>query len=68
MNEGNVLFKNALNTFYLWLYGIGYMAKELRLQENKPAATIIWAALSVLLYAQSHRQPFATPVMDCWLE
>ena len=22
MNEGNVLFNDALNTFYLWLYGV----------------------------------------------
>ena len=22
--EGNVLFNDALNTFYLWLYGVGH--------------------------------------------
>ena len=27
-NEGNVLFKDALNTFYLWLYSIMYMVKD----------------------------------------
>ena len=26
--EGNVLFNDALNTFYLWLYGMGYMVKD----------------------------------------
>ena len=26
--EGNVLFNDALNTFYLRLYGIGYMVKD----------------------------------------
>ena len=26
--EGNVLFKNALNTFYLQLYGVGHIAKD----------------------------------------
>ena len=26
--EGNVLFKDTLSTFYLWLYGIGYMVKD----------------------------------------
>ena len=26
--EGNVLFNDALNTFYLWLYGIGHMVKD----------------------------------------
>ena len=27
-NEGNVLFNDALNTFYLRLYGIGHMVKD----------------------------------------
>ena len=26
--EGNVLFNDALNTFYLWLYGVGHMVKD----------------------------------------
>ena len=26
--EGNVLFKDALNTFYFRLYGIGHMVKD----------------------------------------
>ena len=26
--EGNVLFNEALNTFYLWLYGITHMVKD----------------------------------------
>ena len=28
MKEGNVVFNNALNTFYLWLYGVGRMVKD----------------------------------------
>ena len=30
MKEGRkeILFNNALNTFYLWLYGIGNMVKD----------------------------------------
>ena len=27
-NEENVLFNDALNTFYLWLYGVRHMVKE----------------------------------------
>ena len=27
-NEGNALFNNALETFYLWVYGIRCMVKE----------------------------------------
>ena len=26
--EGNVLFNEALNTFYLWLYGVRHMVKD----------------------------------------
>ena len=26
--EGNVLFNDALSTFYLWLYGVGHMIKD----------------------------------------
>ena len=26
--EGNVLFNDTLNTFYLWLYGVRYMVKN----------------------------------------
>ena len=25
---GNALFNDTLNTFYLWLYGIGHMVKD----------------------------------------
>ena len=28
LNEENVLFNNTLNTFYLWLYGIGHILNE----------------------------------------
>ena len=27
--EGNVLFNDALNTFYFWLYGIGQMSRNI---------------------------------------
>ena len=38
----NVLFNDALNTFYLWLYGIRHMVNAQ--SERKPTAT--WATLS----------------------
>ena len=28
INEGNALFNDALNTFYLWLYGVRHMVKD----------------------------------------
>ena len=37
--EDNVLFENALNTFYLRLYGIGHMIKSTQTAGEKPAAT-----------------------------
>ena len=55
--EEHVLFNEALNTFYLRLYGIGHMVKDHSDSERgNDAAT--WATLStrVLLYASSHRQ------------
>ena len=43
--EGNVLFKNALSTFYLRLYDIRHMVKDHSDSERKPAAST-WAILS----------------------
>ena len=37
-NEGNVLFNDALNTFYLLLYGVEHMVKDHSDSERKPAA------------------------------
>ena len=42
--EGNVLFNDALNTFYLRLYGVRHGNGQLR-YERKPAAAT-WATLS----------------------
>ena len=39
-NEGNVVFNNALNIFYLWLYGVKHMVKDHSDSEKgNPAAT-----------------------------
>ena len=39
--EGNVLFNDALNTFYLWLYSVRHMVKDHSdsERENLAAAT-----------------------------
>ena len=42
--EGNVLFNDALNTFYLRLYGIEHMVKD-HSDRKKPAVTTTWATL-----------------------
>ena len=43
--EGNVLFNDTLNTFYLRLYDIGHMVKYNSDSDMKPAAAT-WATLS----------------------
>ena len=43
--EGNVLFKDTLNTFYLQSYGVEHMVKDHSDSERKPAAAT-WATLS----------------------
>ena len=50
--EGNVLFNNALNTFYLQLYGVEHMVKD---HSNSERGNPLLQA-RVLLYAPSHRQ------------
>ena len=41
--KGNILFNDALNTFYLWLYGVGHILKDhLDSERGKPDAAT-WA-------------------------
>ena len=42
--EGMVLFNDALNTFYLRLYGVRHMVKD-HLDKGRKPATAIWATL-----------------------
>ena len=43
--EGNLLFNDALNTFYLHVYGVRHMVKDHSDRERKPAAAT-WVTLS----------------------
>ena len=58
--ERNVLFNDALNTFYLQLYGIRHMVKDHSDSEKgNPCRHIGYSyrlTARVLLYAPSHRQ------------
>ena len=57
--EGNVLFNDALNTFYIWLYGISHMVKDHSAREETRCHHMgcsFRLAARVLLYASSHRQ------------
>ena len=58
--EGNVLFKDALNTFYVWLYDITHMVKNHSDSERRnslpPHGLSFLLAARVILYAPSHKQ------------
>ena len=57
--EGNVLFNNALNTFYLRLFGVRHMVKNHSGREETRCCHIGYSfrlAARVLLHASSHRQ------------
>ena len=58
--EGNVLFNDTLNTFYLRLYGVRHMVKNHSDMREETRCRHIgysfWLAARVLLYASSHRQ------------
>ena len=44
--EGNVLFNEALNTFYLRLYDVGHMVKDHSDSERGNPLPPTWATLS----------------------
>ena len=58
--EGNVLLNDALNTFYLRLYGVRHMVKDHSDSEKgnplPPHRLLFTINSKVLLYAPSHRQ------------
>ena len=54
VKEGNVLFNDALNTFYLRLYGIRHMVKDHL--DSERGNLLPPHGLLFLLYAPSHRQ------------
>ena len=59
--EGNVLFNDVLNTFYLRLYGVTHMVKDHSDSEREETRLrhmgySFLLAARVLLYASSHRQ------------
>ena len=58
--EGNVLFNDTLNIFYLRLYGVGHMVKDHSDSEIGnlllPHGYSFQLAARVLLYASSNRQ------------
>ena len=79
--EGNVLFNDALNTFYLRLYGVGHMVKDHSDSERgnllPPHGLLfpISSKGSFIPYHMhhttdriAHTTAFVTPVVEHWLE
>ena len=76
--EGNILFNNALNTFYLWLYGVAHMVKDH--SDSKRGNPLPPHGLLFLISSKgsficnhptdriAHTTVFVTPVMEDWLE
>ena len=56
IRERNVLFNDALNTFYLRLYGVRHMVKDHSDSEKGNPLPPHGLLLSILIYAPSHRQ------------
>ena len=75
--EGNVLSNNALNTFYLRLYGVRHMVKDHSDSERGNPLLPHGLLLSInskVFYMHhptdriTHTTAFVTPVMEHWLE
>ena len=75
--EGNVLFNDALNTFYLWLYGVKHMVKDHSDSEKgnplPPHRLLIpisseGSFICTIPQTGQHTTAFVTPVVEHWLE
>ena len=75
--EGNVSFNDALNTFYLRLYGVGHMVKDHSYSEK--GNTLLPHRLLFAISSKgsfictipqriAHTTAFVTPVVEHWLE
>ena len=75
--EGNVLFNDALNTFYLRLYGVRHMVKNH--SDSKRGNPLLPHRLLFLIRSKgslictipdriAHTMTFVTPVVEHWLE
>ena len=69
--EGNVLFNDALDAFYLQVYGVGHMVKYHSVIQETRCHHMGYSfrlAARVLLYPSSHTHTtaFVTPVLEHW--
>ena len=74
--EGNVLFNDALDTFYLRLYGVKHMVKDHSDSEREnplPPHRLLFPINSkgsfiCIIPQMTHATAFVTPVVEHWLE
>ena len=75
--ERNVLFNDALNTFYLRLYGVRHMVKDHSDSEKVyplPPHRLLLSLAAMVFYIHhptdriTHTTAFVTPVVENWLE
>ena len=76
--QGNVLFNDTLDTFYLWLYGVGHMVKDHSDSEREETdcrhmgySFRITARFFYMHHPTdriAHIKAFVTPVVEDWLE
>ena len=72
--ERNVLFNDAHNTFYLWLYGLRHIVKDHSDIEKGNPLPPHRLLLKGLIYMHhptdriTHTTAFVTPVVEHWLE
>ena len=74
--EGNALFNDALNTFYLRLYGVRHMVKDH--SDSRKGNLLLPHGLLFLINSKgyficttdriAHTTAFVTPVVEHWLE
>ena len=71
--EGDVLFNDAFNTFYLRLYGVGYMVKDHSASERGnplPPHGLLFPGFYMYHPTDriTHTTTFVTPVVEHWQE
>ena len=67
--EENVLFNDALNTFYLRLYGVGHMVKDHSYSERRNPLLLLQEGRKEMFYLTTHSTHFIYSYMasDIWL-
>ena len=76
VRERNVLFNNALNTFYLRLYGVRHMVKDHSDEKGNPlpphrlllSINSKGSFICTIPDRITHTTAFVTPVVEHWLE